>query len=117
MRSIDNVPAAVTQALNEKLDLSHLVVTAWRAPIAKALAAEATHALAVRNSEVELDDLIPGALVGSVVDIIAAASYDNRPLIDTFDLREVEEEFTALIARASKTTDAKFLRQARLKVR
>jgi len=112
MRSIDNVHHAIAAALTERIDLSQLVVTAWRAGEVSKLDAAVVRALGVSNPDTILDDIIPGAIVGSTVAIIGAHTRDARPLIDGEDMDEMVTEFAALIQRATKTKSKEFLAHA-----
>jgi len=117
MKAIDNVHHAIAAALDSRLDLSQIAVTAWRKEPVELLGRKVVHALGVaRNREIELDDLIPKAHFGTVAQLAEEQSRETRPLVDYEDAAQVEDEFVGLIRKVAETKDAKFLAQARKQV-
>jgi len=116
MRAIDNASHAIATALSEGLDLSQMVVTAWRRDDVLQLAGEVVRALGVLNPETELDDVIFNATVGTIVEVAAANSNDTRSLVDFEDSAMCVDEFVALIRRVAETSDKTFLAQAQKQV-
>jgi len=112
MKPIDNVFHAVSDAQAEGLDLSHLVVTAWSAAQITKLDRALVRGLG-QPAGVSVDDVIPTAIIGTVLDIVGERGKDSRQLMDGEDLRECEDEYIELIRKASDTKDPNFLERRR----
>jgi len=116
MLQIDNVDHAIGQALEERLDLSHMAVTAWRRSELTRLGQAVARALGTDKPELSVDDVIGSAIVGTASELVASHTRDKRHLIDAEDLHKIEDEYLALIAKASGTQSSMFLRQARRQI-
>src|SRR5262249_24784702 len=116
MQSIDNVQHANGQALAEHIDLRHIAVTAWRRTELIFLETAVVRALDAGGSELTLDDIYKDAHIGTVIELVHHRSRDRRHLMDAEDAEQVEDEYLALIAKASRTQSVRFLYQARRRV-
>lgn len=117
MQPIDNVHHAIAAALTEQLDLSRLAVTAWHGATLAKLDAAIARALGADNPEVTVDDIIPGAIVGVVTDLVAEHTYDQRQLVTTEEMQECEDEYIDLIRRVSESEHQEYFEQVRRKIR
>lgn len=95
--------------------MSRMAVTAWQAASVKALSIKVAQALGGKP-ESEVDDIIPHALVDTVVNLVLANSNERRTLVDEEDMQKCENEYVELIRRASETKSERFLAAARRRV-
>lgn len=117
MEPIDNVAHAISQATKEHLDLSRLVVTAWRRTTLDKLGAAVVDAFGFSEPpELTVDDVIRGAIAATPTQLISTHTRDKRRALDPEDAGICETEYVALIARACETRSETFLRQARHQV-
>lgn len=117
MRPIDNVIHAVADARAERLDLSRLAVTAWHGATVARLDLAIARALGADNPETTVDDMIPGAIVGPVTDLVTEYTIDKRNLLDTEDMQRCEDEYIDLIRRVSESEHEEYFEHVRSKIR
>lgn len=117
MRSIDNAYRAVAAALAERIDLSHLVATGWHKAAVTKLDGAIVRALGIQNADTTVDDIIPGALVETVTDLVVGSSSAPGIFIEGDDTRDCEDEYLDLIFRASEGNSENHLRHLRSRIR
>jgi hypothetical protein len=113
----------LVEALQDGLELERVAVLSWNSGTALKQAARVTVAKAMAYPpDLSLEEMIPDAdpeLIGSVVRVIDAHSFDRRDPVTGEHRRAVAQEFFELIKRITEVDDAadrRYIRSARRQI-